>query len=176
MAAEKGNAEMTRILLQRGLSPNDREGEDLPPLMLAVGGRPTWLQRGLFMDRIWPEDHDRAERTEVLRVLLAAGADPNVKEHFGDTALLFAVKLNMSHVQIRRTIEHRLRGLIDQKQNGRDERRERGKDFTGRLNRYIPRRPRMKHDADRIRAVFRGRDRIVWPSDPADFDARARHS
>jgi ankyrin repeat protein len=72
LAAPYCSAEMTRTLLAAGASVNAKDIRDMTPLMLAVA--------------------TESARVSVVRLLLKAGADTNVKSKMGETALDWANK------------------------------------------------------------------------------------
>jgi ankyrin repeat protein len=72
-AAAYGSPELIKTLLDAGAQVNVADVRGMTPLMLAVA---TDLQNG-----------------EVVRLLLAKGADPNAKSHAGETAMDWARKI-----------------------------------------------------------------------------------
>ncbi len=97
-AAHYGHAEIVRVLLQHGLTPDDRSGETpalagaaafarLEIVKMLVGAGAKDLDLALFcaaghsLLSVGPDIRERPDqRLEVIRTLLAAGADPSAHE------------------------------------------------------------------------------------------------
>lgn len=105
-AAEKGYADIVHALLARGADPNAREdpmdiwgqrraNTRLPvgktALMLAIAGRPQLSQGGGEVVTGDPKD---PARLEIIKTLLAAGANVNATDEKGRTTLLWAVPIS----------------------------------------------------------------------------------
>lgn len=69
---------MAQVLLAAGADPNTG--------MLKVEDKVIIVDRTALMENAW------AGRTDVVRLLLTAGADPNAKDHAGQTALMEATE------------------------------------------------------------------------------------
>jgi hypothetical protein len=69
-AAERGDTEQVRLLLQRGVNPNEKGPLGWTPLMIAIAQR----------------------QVDTARALLDAGADPNPANLLGRNALMFAAR------------------------------------------------------------------------------------
>jgi ankyrin repeat protein len=78
MAAPFGSTELVRTLLDAGAKVNAQDIRGMTPLMLAVA-----------TDR---------QKPDVIRALMAKGADPNIKSLAGETALDWARKISASGV------------------------------------------------------------------------------
>ncbi len=84
-AAKNGDAAAIRLLLEHGADPNAQEKNGTTALMLAAGlGRGT----GAFTKDYATE----AELLESVKVLIAAGADVNVVDEFGETPLHYGAQ------------------------------------------------------------------------------------
>jgi ankyrin repeat protein len=75
VAAEKGFASIVAALLNRRVNVNEKDEEGMTALALAIGGRLLSSQFGL--DR-WTKERQARGRTEVVKALLAGGADPRL--------------------------------------------------------------------------------------------------
>lgn len=87
-AATHGNPDVFRLFLKRGLKiPAKAPGDPLPLLIAAV----ISSQAGLKGDRL---SRKVANRTEVVKLLLDAGADPHLEDDAGRTAMYYAAVEN----------------------------------------------------------------------------------
>ena len=82
-AARGGDAPMTKLLLEHGAMVDLPQENDVTPLIVAAGYRASAIDtRGRF--------RTEREAIEVVRLLLAAGADANYREENGQTAVFGA--------------------------------------------------------------------------------------
>jgi len=102
-AAAKGDAEQVRALLAQGADPNESGKRGITPLMWAGRAGHVAVVEALLGAGALPDVRDRhvngwtalvhaihKNQNGVARVLLAAGADPNLRLDGGTTALMFA--------------------------------------------------------------------------------------
>lgn len=91
-AATYGNPDIFRLFLQRGLKiPAKAPGDPLPLLVAAVMSS----QAGLRGDQL---SRKVANRAEVVKLLLDAGADPRLGDDTGHTAMYYAAVENATDV------------------------------------------------------------------------------
>lgn len=91
-AATYGNPDIFRLFLQRGLKiPAKAPGDPLPLLVAAVMSS----QAGLKGDQL---SRKVANRAEVVKLLLDAGADPHLEDDAGHTAMYYAAVENATDV------------------------------------------------------------------------------
>ena len=92
MACARGFVEIAQILIEAGAQINRYGRDQAPPLIVATAApeRLHFLQKqGLIDDAETLDDiGDRA--AQIVQILLAAGADPNLKSGSGATALIIA--------------------------------------------------------------------------------------
>ncbi len=93
VAAQTGNVELTKKLLVKGANPNRKTGKAAPP--------PSGLA-GVFFRQIGEQTPlllaARANHEEVMRALVAAGADPKLTAQDGTTLLMQAA--SSGHVNV----------------------------------------------------------------------------
>lgn len=93
--------EMTELLLESGADPNAQNDEGIAPLHLAGSpelvsilvryGADLNLQNNQGRGPVWIHAMERYGGGAMLR-LLELGADPNIPDHFGETALDIALR------------------------------------------------------------------------------------
>jgi len=92
LACAKGWVESVQMLVEAGADVNRRRRDTSTPLIIAAAS-PARLQmlkeNGCLYEGETPSDIDNSA-TQIVRILLAAGADPNMKSFDGKTPLLLA--------------------------------------------------------------------------------------
>ena len=83
MAVQRGNPELVQLLLDDGARVNAKHRSGRTPLMMSAG--PSYLEMNAK-----PGDAPPVASSEVMSLLLARGADPNVVAQYGHTALMEA--------------------------------------------------------------------------------------
>ena len=113
LAAEKGQSDIVRTLLQRGAHVNARDQQGMTALMLAIGGRAIEsLPSG---SRTWTVTAPAVERTKIVEMLLARHANPNLQNTRRETALSIAQQGN-SAPMIRLLTQHGARTRVFERQ------------------------------------------------------------
>jgi hypothetical protein len=82
----QSNAEMTRLLIERGAEVNVRARDGRTPLISAVGLRPEFFDASGT-----PVQIESPDPAEVVRLLLAAGAEVDVRDEKGNNPLALAL-------------------------------------------------------------------------------------
>ena len=96
VAAEKGQSDIVQILLDRGAEVNARDEQKATALLLAIAGRPIhWIPSG---HKTWSVTSATAERTQIVKALLAHHADPNLQNAEHDTALSIAREIQADSI------------------------------------------------------------------------------
>ena len=91
IAAEHGDVALVRALLDKGAKVRAEDEDGLTALIVAVAGRPARSIPGFFP--YYPDQQLTPERLQVIRLLLARGAEPQHESETGFSAIGIAKDL-----------------------------------------------------------------------------------
>jgi ankyrin repeat protein len=96
VAAQAGNLVLVKQLLEKGADPNVRSAQSTTPMARGGGGGGRAVAGGSLTPLMVAA---RANQLEVMKALVAAGADPKLRADNGTTVLMYAAGAKLATVQ-----------------------------------------------------------------------------